>query len=272
MSLAVNRSKRSVVLDMKHVDGLRVAHDLIRWADVVTLNMRPNAASRLGLDYDSLRLLNPTVVVCHSRGFEDGPRSNLPGNDQTANALAGTEWEDGGCWDGGRPWFGVTSLGDKGNGYLSAIAVVQALYDRARTGRGQKVDASIINGALFNNSRVFTTPTGRCFERPKLDAEQLGFSSLYRLYPCAQGWLCLAVLDEDHWAALVKAFPCWLPIGASPPPSTGGATTAALAAAIGAELSRLPGGGGVRSCSTAPVSPARSRTPSSPSICSTTRT
>jgi len=239
MSLAVNRSKRSVVLDMKSADGLRVAHELIRWADVVTLNMRPEAAGRLGLDYESLHRLNPTAVVCHSRGFEDGPRSALPGNDQTANALAGTEWEDGGCWNGGRPWFGLTSLGDKGNGYLSAIAVVQALYDRARTGRGQKVDASIINGALFNNSRVFTTPSGTCFERPKLDADQLGFSALYRLYSCREGWLCLAVVADGHWEALAEACPA---LAADPRFATAAqrrSNDAALASAIGTELSGL---------------------------------
>jgi len=207
MSLAVNRSKRSICLDMKQPDGAEVAHALIRGADVVTLNMRPQAAERLGLDYESVRRLNPRVVYCLSRGFEDGPRSRLPGNDQTANALAGTEWEDGGCWDGGRPWFGVTSLGDKGNGYLCAIAVVQALYDRERTGEGQRVDASIINGALFNNSRVYTTPDGRCFERPKTDRDQLGFSATYGLYGCASGWLCLAALTEAHWSALCTVVP-----------------------------------------------------------------
>jgi len=239
MAIAVNRSKRSVVLDMKHPDGLRVAQDLVRWADVVTLNMRPEAADRLGLDYGTLSRLNPTVVVCHSRGFEDGPRSSLPGNDQTANALAGTEWEDGGCWNGGRPWFGLTSLGDKGNGYLSAIAVVQALYDRARSGRGQKVDASIINGALFNNSRVFTTRDGREFDRPRLDADQLGFTALYRLYPCSDGWLCLAVLGDDHWVALVKALPGLAGERRFATAADRTARDRELASVIGVELSRM---------------------------------
>ena len=160
MAISVNRSKRSVCIDMKSPGGGEVAYDLVRWADVVIFNMRPQAAAKLGLDYESVARVNPSVVYCHTRGFDDGPRSLLPGNDQTANALAGTLWEDGGCSKGGRPWFGSTSNGDLGNGFLAAIAIVQALFDRHRTGRGQRVDSSIVNAGLFNNSRVMTTPGG----------------------------------------------------------------------------------------------------------------
>jgi crotonobetainyl-CoA:carnitine CoA-transferase CaiB-like acyl-CoA transferase len=215
MATGVNRSKRSIGVDMKAPGGTEVAYDLVRRADVVVFNMRPQAAAKLGLDYESLRRINPRVVYCHTRGHEDGPRSLLPGNDQTANALAGTEWEDGGGANGGRPWFGVTSGGDLGNGFLAAIAVVAALYDRERTGRGQQVDASILNAGLLNNSRVRTTREGRSFDRPRLDAEQLGLSALYRLYTCQPvqderdeaAWLCLAAVAPSHWDALTTVVP-----------------------------------------------------------------
>jgi crotonobetainyl-CoA:carnitine CoA-transferase CaiB-like acyl-CoA transferase len=207
MAISVNRSKRSVCIDMKRPGGSKVAYDLVRWADVVIFNMRPQAAAKLGLDYDSVAAINPSVVYCHTRGFDDSPRSLLPGNDQTANALAGTLWEDGGCADGGRPWFGSTSNGDLGNGFLAAIAIVQALYDRQRSGQGQRVDSSIINAGLFNNSRVMTTPEGSTFERSHLDADQTGLSALYRIYRCSAGWLCLAVVTDEHWRRLVQAVP-----------------------------------------------------------------
>ena len=207
MAISVNRSKRSVCIDMKSPGGSDVAYDLVRWADVVIFNMRPQAAAKLGLDYETVAEVNPSVIYCHTRGFDDSPRSLLPGNDQTANALAGTLWEDGGCADGGRPWFGSTSNGDLGNGFLAAIAIVQALYDRHRTGKGQRVDSSIVNAGLFNNSRVMTTPEGVTFERRHLDAGQTGLSALYRIYRCADEWLCLAVVTEDHWRRLVDALP-----------------------------------------------------------------
>jgi crotonobetainyl-CoA:carnitine CoA-transferase CaiB-like acyl-CoA transferase len=207
MAISVNRSKRSICIDMKSPGGSDVAYDLVRWADVVIFNMRPQAAAKLGLDYETVAEVNPSVVYCHTRGFDDSPRSLLPGNDQTANALAGTLWEDGGCSNGGRPWFGSTSNGDLGNGFLAAIAIVQALYDRQRTGKGQRVDSSIVNAGLFNNSRVMTTPEGATFERRHLDADQTGLSALYRIYRCADEWLCLAVITEDHWRNLVTAIP-----------------------------------------------------------------
>jgi crotonobetainyl-CoA:carnitine CoA-transferase CaiB-like acyl-CoA transferase len=207
MAIGVNRSKRCIGLDAKTPAGNEVMHKLVAGADVVVHNMRPQAARKLGLDYASLAAINPRVVFCHTRGFEDGPRSLLPGNDQTGNALGGTLWEDGGCWNGGRPWFGATSNGDIGNGFLAAIGVVQALLAREQTGRGQAVDASILNAALFNNSRVYTTPTGTVFARPTLDSEQLGLSALYRLYACAEGWLCIAVVNAEHWQALSSVLP-----------------------------------------------------------------
>ena len=208
MGIGVNRSKRFTGIDIKTEAGKKVAYQLIEGADIVVMNMRPQAAKKLGLDYESLKAINASVIYCHTRGFEDSPRSLLPGNDQTGNALGGTEWEDGGCWNGGRPWFGTTSNGDIGNGYLAAIAMVQALYDRGKTGRGQKVDASILNAALFNNSRVTTNPNGDHFERPTLDANQTGYSALYHLYHCAEdSWLCIAVVSEKHWEALIGLLP-----------------------------------------------------------------
>jgi crotonobetainyl-CoA:carnitine CoA-transferase CaiB-like acyl-CoA transferase len=207
MGIAVNRGKRWVGIDAKTEEGAGIVRQLVEGADVVVHNMRPQAAEKLGLDYGTLSHLNPRLVYCHTRGFEDGRRSLLPGNDQTGNALGGSLWEDGGCWEGGRPWFGAASNGDLGNGYLAAIAIVQALYDRERTGRGQRVDASILNASLVNNSRVFTTPAGRRFERPKLDRDQRGFSALYRLYRCRDEWICLAVLDDAHWQGLCRVVP-----------------------------------------------------------------
>jgi crotonobetainyl-CoA:carnitine CoA-transferase CaiB-like acyl-CoA transferase len=207
MGFGVNRSKRHLGLDMKTAGGMAIARRLIESADVVLLNLRPQAARKLGLDYESVRALNPSIVYCHTRGHEDGPRSALPGNDQTGNALGGTEWEDGGCWSGGRPYFGVTTGGDLGNGYLAAIAITKALFHRERTGAGQLVDASILNASMFNNSRIYSTPDGKRFDRPLLDAKQLGLSPHYRLYQAADGWLCLAAVSPDSRAALERLVP-----------------------------------------------------------------
>jgi crotonobetainyl-CoA:carnitine CoA-transferase CaiB-like acyl-CoA transferase len=167
--------------------------------------MRYDALERLGIDYASLKAIRPDLIYCHTRGFEEGPRKNLPGNDQTGACLAGVQWEDGGMYRGGKPLWSLTSFGDTGNGYLSAVAIMQALYHRKRTGEGQMVDTSIVNAQLLNCSYAIAHPDGRGFERPKVDGMQLGFNALTRLYETAHGWLCIVVPSEQHWDRLCAA-------------------------------------------------------------------
>ena len=151
---------------------MAILHELVATADVVQHNMRYDAAVRLGVDYECLRAIKPDLVYCHTRGFEHGAREHLPGNDQTGAALAGTDWLDGGLDHGGIPFWPVMSLGDTGNGFLSAIAIVQALYHRDRTGEGQFVDTSIMYAQLLNASMAWSVADGsRHGERPQLDCD-----------------------------------------------------------------------------------------------------
>src|SRR3546814_9068941 len=101
--------------------------------------------------------MQPGLIYGHTRCFERCVRAVLPGNDQTGACLAGIQFEDGGMGRSesgvdGRPLWSFTSFGDTGNGFLSAIAICNALYHRDRTGEGQFVDTSIINAALLNTS------------------------------------------------------------------------------------------------------------------------
>ena len=203
IAFCCNRGKRSITIDLKQTEGMDVLHELVRKADVVQHNMRSDAAARLGVDYESLKAINPALIYCHTRGHDRGPRELLPGNDQTGAALAGVSWMEGGVESGTTPIWPVTSLGDTGNGYLSAIGIVQALYHRDRTGEGQFVDTAILNAHLLNASLAWVTPDGRTAgARPRLDALQTGWSARYRLYEAADGWLCLAAVTDDHLAAL----------------------------------------------------------------------
>ncbi len=197
-----NRGKQSITLNLKDPRSMKVFLDLVKDADVVHHNMRYDAAERLKIDYESLKQLNPRLIYCHTRGFETGERAALPGNDQTGACLTGVQYEDGGMYRGGKPMWSLTSMGDTGNGFLSAIAVIQALYHREKTGEGQFVDTSIVNAGLLNTSYAVARPDGSGFERPKLDGEQLGFSAGHRLYRTAEGWLCLVCAGQEHWDEL----------------------------------------------------------------------
>lgn len=206
IAMCCNRGKRSIAIDLKTERGMQILHELVRRADIVQHNMRYEAAERLGVDYEALRAIKPDLIYCHTRGFEKGERASLPGNDQTGAALAGTEWMDGGLDDDGNPVWPVISLGDTGNGFLSAIAMVQALYHRDRTGEGQFVDTSIVYAHLLNNSMAWVSPDGSArAPRPSLDRMQQGWHALYRIYRTADGWLCVAACSDAHWRALCEA-------------------------------------------------------------------
>ncbi|HET8883647.1 MAG TPA: CoA transferase [Solimonas sp.] len=220
-----NRGKQSITLNLKDPRAMKILLDLVAKADVVQHNMRYDAAERLKIDYESLKKIKPDLIYCHTRGFERGARASLPGNDQTGACLSGIQFEDGGMGRSeggvdGRPLWSFTSFGDTGNGFLSAIAIVNAIYHRDRTGVGQFVDTSIINAALLNTSYAVARPNGEGFARPRIGALQLGYSATHRLYPANDGWLCivangaaargallktLGVADRDDDAALAKA-------------------------------------------------------------------
>ena len=143
MGMGVNKSKRHLTLDIKNPARGRRAPPPDR------VGRRDHAQHATGRGRATRHRVRegardqPGVIYLHTRAFDDGPRSALGGHDQAANALGGTMWEDGGSWNGGHPYFGLGSGGDKGNGFLGAVAVVDALYDRDRNGQrseGRHVD------------------------------------------------------------------------------------------------------------------------------------
>ena len=207
IAYGANRNKRSIGIDLKTPEGLEVFRTLVAKADVVHSNMRRDAMRRLHCDEQSLRAVNPDIIYCHTRGFDRGPRSDSPGNDQTGCSLAGVTHEDGGCHEGGAPFWSLTSLGDTGNGFFSAIGVIQALYHRRRTGEAQTVDTSILNAGLLVASMTAVKPDGTSLPKPRLDAMQLGLSPYYRLYETGDGWVCLAAITDQHRRALGAAVP-----------------------------------------------------------------
>jgi crotonobetainyl-CoA:carnitine CoA-transferase CaiB-like acyl-CoA transferase len=202
ISFAANRGKRSVCLDLKTPEGMEILRELVATADVVQHNMRYDAAIRLGVDYESLKQIKPDLIYCHTRGHERGPRERLPGNDQTGACLAGVQYEDGGMADGGKPLWSLTSFGDTGCGFLSAIGILEALYHRSKTGEGQFVGTAIAYAQLLNVSHALARPDGTGFDRPRLDRMQTGMSALNSLYQTADDWIAVVAPTDDHWAAL----------------------------------------------------------------------
>ena len=212
---------------------------------------------------------SPTSSTATPAASSTSERELLPGNDQTGAALAGPDWLDGGLDHGGIPFWPVISLGDTGNGFLSAIAIVQALYHRDRTGEGQFVDTSIIYAQLLNASIAWSRRRRQPPRRPpaaRRDAARLARAATASTRR-ADGWLCVAAVDERTAARARRS----------------AATTSAVDArrptrhddALDRARSRVPHARPptrvVRARSTPPACRARSRRPTSCSTSSTTR-
>ncbi|MEM7730041.1 MAG: CoA transferase [Pseudomonadota bacterium] len=143
-----NRGKRSVALDLKSDEDLSVARRLCERADVVISNYRPSVMERIGLSYDALRAVNPALVFCRITGFgTEGPQSALPAYDHVMQAQLGMVAAQGKA-QGGKPVHIQHAVCDKVTAVMAAQAVSSALFARERTGRGTRVDLSMVDAGM----------------------------------------------------------------------------------------------------------------------------
>lgn len=208
-----NRSKRSIVLDLTTDGGLATARQLISRADVFITNVRPDALSRLGLDYPSVAELNPRLVYGLITGYgETGPDANRPAYDVAAF------WARSGVADlltrpGDTPPFQRGGMGDHLTGMTLAAAVNAALVARARTGKGQLVSTSLYRQGAYTVS--FDLNTFLLSGRPIAigQRESMGNPCMNN-YVAADGrrfWI-VGLEADRHWPALCRAVgrPEWL--------------------------------------------------------------
>ena len=142
--LTLNRSKRSVCIDLKREAGRAVFLDLVKHADVVFDNFSVGVPKRLGIDHETLAKINPRIVTCSVTGFgETGPDTERPAFDQVVQAMGGGMSITGTPATG--PMRSGIPIGDLGGGIFGALGVLAALAERERTGRGQHVDVSMLD-------------------------------------------------------------------------------------------------------------------------------
>ncbi|MBW1708838.1 MAG: CoA transferase [Deltaproteobacteria bacterium] len=141
--MVFNRSKKGITLDLKKEEGQRIAHELIKQADVVIANYRPGVTERLGIGYDRARELNPNLVYCSITGFgEEGPYRDRPGWDPIVASTVGIYVEQGGREDN-PPTYLVLPLPSYYTAFMTSFSITTALLAREMTGKGQKVDISM---------------------------------------------------------------------------------------------------------------------------------
>ena len=155
LQLAANRNKRSLAVDLKSPKGIEIARKLAASADVVSENYRPAVMKKLGLDYESVRAINPTVIYAAASGYgPSGPYVDRPGQDLLIQALAGVMAITGKEPDGARA-VGVSAIDHHGAALL-ALGILAALVRRGRTGQGCRVDVSLLSSAIDLQLESFT--------------------------------------------------------------------------------------------------------------------
>jgi crotonobetainyl-CoA:carnitine CoA-transferase CaiB-like acyl-CoA transferase len=199
--LGYQRGKRSIAIDLRKSDARPVLERLVQWADVVHHNLRSSKARKLGLDCESIRRMNPSVIYSQIYAYgPTGPNRDRPGMDPVMQAMSG--WMVEGAGDGNRPFLSRHLPVDTTAGLASTVATLLALYHRERTGVPSEVSTSLVGAAaMMTSETVLQMETGSVASVPRVDAALTGVSEGYRIYQAVDGWIAVAAVSVCAMAA-----------------------------------------------------------------------
>jgi formyl-CoA transferase len=167
----LNGSKRSITIDSKHPKGKEILDRLVQSCDVLVENFAPGALDRMGLTFEHIHKLNPRMIVASVKGFGPGPYEDCKVYENVAQCAGGSASTTG--FRDGPPLVTGAQIGDSGTGLHLALGIVAALYQRTRTGRGQKVLCAMQDGVL-NLARVKLRDQQRLAHGPLTEYSQYG--------------------------------------------------------------------------------------------------
>jgi crotonobetainyl-CoA:carnitine CoA-transferase CaiB-like acyl-CoA transferase len=195
--LALNRNKRSIVLDLKDPADRDVLYALVKTADVLVENARPGVAERLGMGYPTLSEINPRLVYASISGFgQTGPWSQRPGFDLIAQAMSGILSATG--LPGHEPVKNAIPVGDLGAGLFAVYGILSALFGREKSGVGQYIDASLLEAAL-GLSIWETTELWGTGKSPEPIGTANRMSGPYQAVKASDGYFVIGAANQKLW-------------------------------------------------------------------------
>ena len=203
--IALNRNKRDLTLNLKTQAGLTIFYELVKQADVVINNFRPEVNKRLKIDYDTLKNLNKRIVYCSITGFgEDGPYEKRPGQDLLVQGLSGVTWNAGRKSDPPIPLG--TFVVDSSTGINALSGILAALYHREKTGEGQKVCVNMLSSIMDVQIQEFTNyiNSGQLPERAEEPLAHPLMNSPYAIHRTKDGYIALSPVPFDKLADAVE--------------------------------------------------------------------
>ncbi|MCX7816342.1 MAG: CoA transferase [Syntrophales bacterium] len=200
--ISINRNKKSIVVDLKKEEGKEILSDLIKRSDVVLENFRPGTMEKLGFGYEDVRKINPSIIYAAISGFGHNTLPdyrNRPAYDLVAQAYSGLMSITGP--EGGPPCRAGTSIGDIMAGHQCAIAILAALLYRNRTGKGQKIDISMVDSLVYTleNAIVRYTVTG---EIPKPMGSMHPTITPFQAFKTKNKWIIVPIGNDNLWSQL----------------------------------------------------------------------
>ena len=203
--VSINRNKKSVVVDIKKREGKKIIRDLIKVSDVLVENFRPGTMEKLGFSYEEVSKINPKIVYASISGFGHNTLPEYrgrPSYDMIAQAYSGLMSITGP--EGGPPVRVGTSVGDIVTGYMCVIGILSALYYRERTGRGQRVDISMIDSLFFilENAVLRYTVSG---EIPKPLGTAHPSITPFQAFKTKDDWIVIPIGNDNLWMKFTEA-------------------------------------------------------------------
>jgi crotonobetainyl-CoA:carnitine CoA-transferase CaiB-like acyl-CoA transferase len=201
-----NANKRSLTVNLKDERGLALVKEMVKKADVFTENFAPGAVERLGLGYDVVAGINPSIIYAQVKGFGDGsPFEKGLSFDPIAQAAGGAMSITG--ERDGRPVKPGPTIGDTGTGMLMAFSIVSALFDRARSGNGRRLQVAMQDSVMHYSRGGFITQarTGKAApRRPPANNPPGGIYSCKPGGPNDYVYLLTSRANPEHWPRLLK--------------------------------------------------------------------
>jgi CoA:oxalate CoA-transferase len=195
---AMNRNKKSVVLDLKNQTGLKLARELVKHADVVVENFRPGVAEKLGIGYQALSELNPSLIYASISGFgQSGPESHRPAYDIILQAMTGLMDATG--FEDGPPTMVGEAISDVVSGLFGSWGILVALLARAQSGRGTHVDIAMFDATL-SLAATLVSRYALTGITPQRVGNRHPLSAPFGVYHASDGFYVVAVLNDKLFA------------------------------------------------------------------------
>ncbi|MFV8830502.1 CaiB/BaiF CoA transferase family protein [Alkalihalobacterium sp. APHAB7] len=205
MFLSLNRNKRSVTLDLKSEKGKKLFKQLVETADILVESFRPGVMERLGLGYEAIKEINPQLIYCAITGYgQTGPYSQYPGHDINYLSYAGVLGQQG--EQEGKPVSSAVQIADIGGGaQMATNGILLALFERYKSGKGQFIDISMLDGSLSWLQTVLPNFLATKEESERGQSVLNGGRACYEVYETKDArYLSVGALEPKFWVEFCK--------------------------------------------------------------------